>query len=95
MEEGAEEWGECVQKGRHQAALFYAGNGMVALSDPAGYRVHLTPWLACLIYRVNLTPWSACLIGWICGPMLGIQLALSAAPDSWRRIRLRQRMGDR
>ena len=31
---GAEEWGEHGQEGRHQAALFYADNGMVALSYP-------------------------------------------------------------
>ena len=54
----AEEQGERGQEGRHQAALFYADNVMVALSDPAGSRVHSTPW-------------SACLIGWSCGPILG------------------------
>ena len=34
MVEGAEEWGERGQEGRHQASLFYADDGMVALSDP-------------------------------------------------------------
>ena len=32
--EGAEERGEHGKEERHQAALFYADNGMVALSDP-------------------------------------------------------------
>ena len=31
---GAEEQGERGQEGRHQAALFYADDGMVASSDP-------------------------------------------------------------
>ena len=30
----AETRGEWVREGRHQAALFYADNGMVASSDP-------------------------------------------------------------
>ena len=34
MEE-AEARGETGREGRHQAALFYANNGMVVLSDPA------------------------------------------------------------
>ena len=34
MVEGAEDWGERGQEGRHQASLFYADNGMVASSDP-------------------------------------------------------------
>ena len=34
MLESAEEQGKHVQEGRHQAALFYADNGMVASSDP-------------------------------------------------------------
>ena len=33
MVEGAGERGKCGQEGRHQNALFYADNGMVALSD--------------------------------------------------------------
>ena len=32
--EGAEEWGERDKEGRHQADLFYADDGMVALSQP-------------------------------------------------------------
>ena len=32
--EGAEEQGRHVQEGRHQNALFYADDGMVAFSDP-------------------------------------------------------------
>ena len=59
---GAEERDERGQEGRHQAALFYAVDGMVASSDPAGSRVHSTPW-------------SACLIGWSCGPISGRQSA--------------------
>ena len=34
MVEGAEDQGERGQEGRHQAALFYTDNGMVALSYP-------------------------------------------------------------
>ena len=34
MVEGAEERGKCGQEGRHQNFLFYADDGMVALSDP-------------------------------------------------------------
>ena len=34
MVEGAEEWGERGQEGRHQNALFYTDNGIVASSDP-------------------------------------------------------------
>ena len=34
MVEGAEDQGESGQEGRHQAALFYADNGMVAFSEP-------------------------------------------------------------
>ena len=34
MVEVEEEWGERGQEGRHQAALFYADYGMIALSDP-------------------------------------------------------------
>ena len=32
--EEAETWGERGREGRHQAALFYADDGMVASSDP-------------------------------------------------------------
>ena len=39
MVEGAEEQSECRQEGRHHNTLFYADNGMVALSDPQ--------WLQC------------------------------------------------
>ena len=52
----AEERGDLGKEGRRQAALFYADDCMVASSDPDGYRVHLTPW-------------SACLTGWVCGKM--------------------------
>ena len=60
----AEEHGDLGKEGRHQAALFYADNGRVASSDPAGY-------------RVLSTPWSACLTGWACGKNSGRQLAWS------------------
>ena len=36
--EGAEEWGENGQESRHQNALFYADDGMVALSDPQWFQ---------------------------------------------------------
>ena len=31
MVEGAEEWGVCGKEGRHNNALFYADDGMVAI----------------------------------------------------------------
>ena len=34
MLECAEKWGKLGQEGRHQNALFYAENGMVATPDP-------------------------------------------------------------
>ena len=42
-----EERGKPGKEGRHQAELFYADNGMVDSSDPAGYRVLSIPWLSC------------------------------------------------
>ena len=42
--EGAEDRGECREEGRHQAALFYAENGMVALLDPR--------WIQCKFYTL-------------------------------------------
>ena len=39
----AEKRGERGNKGRHQAVVFYADNGMVASSDPAGYSGRLMP----------------------------------------------------
>ena len=66
MVEGAEERGERGQEGRHQNALFYADDGMVASSD-------------CDVSRVHLVPWSACSIGWASGPMSGRQSEWSAA----------------
>ena len=77
---GAEERGERGKEGRHQAALFYAENGKVALSDPNWIRVHSTPWLACLI-------------GWACRLMLGRQSAWSTAPARRRGISRRGRTG--
>ena len=41
--EDAEKRVERGKEGRHQAALFYADNGMVASSNPAGYNGHLMP----------------------------------------------------
>ena len=78
---GAEDWGKSGQEGRHQADLFYVGNGMVVSSDPAGYMVHSTIWLSCLI-------------GWACGPMLGRQSAWSAVPAKRRGISWWRRTGD-
>ena len=57
MVDVAEEWGERGQEGRHQAALFYADDGMIALSDPASSKVYLIPW-------------SAYLVVWDCGQTL-------------------------
>ena len=36
--------GETGREGRHQAALFYADDGMVVSSDLPGSRAHLPPW---------------------------------------------------
>ena len=41
--EEAEKRGDKGKEGRHQAALFYVDDGMVASSDPAGYTGHLMP----------------------------------------------------
>ena len=76
----AEERGKLGKEGRHQAALFYSDDGMVASSDPAGY-------------RVRSTPWSACLIGWACGKMLGRQSAWYATPARRRGICWKRRTG--
>ena len=43
MEE-AEARGGKGREGGHQAALFYANNSMVVLSDPPGSRAHLPFW---------------------------------------------------
>ena len=80
MVEGAEERGEHAQEGRHQDSLFYADDGMVALLDPAGSRVHLIPWLACFI-------------GWACGIMSGRQSSWYSAPARRRGISRRRHMG--
>ena len=42
--EEAETRGEIGQEDRHQAAMFYADDGMVASSALSGSRAHLTPW---------------------------------------------------
>ena len=77
---GVEDQGERGKGGRRHASLFYADDGVVALSDPAIYRVHSTLWLACLT-------------GWACGPMSGIQAAWSAAPARRRGICRKRRTG--
>ena len=66
MLEGTEDQGKRGQEGRHQAALFYADDGMIALSDPASSKVYLIPW-------------SAYLVVWDCGQTLVRYSAWSAA----------------
>ena len=53
MVEVTEERGERGQKGRHQAALFYADNGMVALSYPRWLQGSFSTLFG-LFYRVGL-----------------------------------------
>ena len=64
---GAEERGECGQEGRHQSALFYADNGMVALSGPCWLQ-GASNTLVGLFDRVGLciNVWKT--VGMVCRP---------------------------
>ena len=53
MVEGAEERRDCGQEGRHHNALFYADDGMVALSDPRWIQGAFIT-LVGLFYRVGM-----------------------------------------
>ena len=81
MVDGAEEWGERGQEGRHQNALFYADDSIVASLGHNGSRVNLVPWLACSI-------------GWDCGLMSGMQLAWYSAHARWWGPSQRRRTGE-
>ena len=78
MVEGAEDWGECGQYGRHQNALFYWDDGTVASSDPR--------WLQCvfitlvgLFDRVGLRTNVGKTISMVCHPCQAVGTQLEAA----------------
>ena len=66
MEE-AEARGETGQEGRHQAALFYADNGMVVLSEPAWLQGAFTA-LVGLFERVGLQKNVRKTVSMVCHP---------------------------
>ena len=66
MEE-AEARGETGREGRHQAALFYADNGMVVLSDPAWLQGAFTA-LVGLFDRVGLRTNVGKTVSMVCHP---------------------------
>ena len=64
---GAEVRGEREQEGRHQADLFYADNGMVALSDPRWIQGEFNT-LVGLFDRVGLRNNVGKTVGMVCCP---------------------------
>ena len=67
MVDGAEEKGECGQEGRHQAALFYADDDMVASSDPRWLQGAFNT-LVSLFNRVVLQTNLGKTVGMVCRP---------------------------
>ena len=67
MVEGSEERGERVQEGRHQNVLFYAGDGMVASSDPRWLQVTFST-LVGLFNWVGLRNNAGTTAGMVCRP---------------------------
>ena len=65
--EESEARGELGQEGRHQVALFYANNGMVASSDPAWLQGAFNA-LVGLFYRVGLKTNVGNTVGMVCHP---------------------------
>ena len=63
----AEERGELGKEGRHHAALFYADNVMVALSDPCWLQGAFNT-LVGLFYRVILRTNVGKTVGMVCHP---------------------------
>ena len=64
---GVEERGERGKEGRHQAALFYADDGMVALSDPRWIQGAFNT-LVGLFDRVGLQTNTRKTVGMVCRP---------------------------
>ena len=67
MVEGAEEQGKLGQEGMHQNDLFYADDGMVALSDPQ-YLQDAFSTLVGLFDRVGLRTNLRKTVGMVCRP---------------------------
>ena len=63
----AEEWGKLGNEGRHQAALFYADDGMVASSDPQWLQGALNT-LVGLFDRVGMQTNVGKTVGIVCHP---------------------------
>ena len=64
---GAEEWGERGKEGWHQAALFYADDGMVASYDSCWIQVAFNT-LVDLFDRVGLRNNAGKTVGMVCRP---------------------------
>ena len=67
MVEGAEDRGEHGKEGRHQNVLFYADNGMVALSDPQWIKGKFCT-LVGLFNRLGLWTNVRKTVGMVCRP---------------------------
>ena len=67
MVEVTEEWGKCGKEGRHQNALFYADNGMVALLEPLCIQGEFST-LVDLFDRVRLQTNARKTVGMVCRP---------------------------
>ena len=65
--EGVDDWGEHVQEGRHQAALFYTDDGTVASSDPRWLQGVFNTLFG-LFYRVGMRTNIRKTFGMICCP---------------------------
>ena len=77
----AEERGELGKEGRHQAALFYADDGMVALSDPQWLQGAFNN-LVGLFDRVGLRTNAGKTVGMVCHPCQAVGNLLEAAYGS-------------
>ena len=75
---GTEEWGDRGQEGRHQAALFYADDGMVASSDPHWIQGAFNT-LVGLFDRVGLRTNIEKTVGMVCRPCQAAGNQLEAA----------------
>ena len=74
----AEEQGELGKVGRHQAALFYADNGMVASSDPRWLQGTFNT-LVGLFDRVGLRKNVGKTVSMVCHPCQAVGNLLEAA----------------
>ena len=75
---GAEDQSECGNQGRHQASLFYADDGMVALSDPLWLQVAFNTQIG-LFDRVCLQTNVVKTVGMVCRPYLAARNQSGAA----------------